>query len=179
MVRVSRSMHEKPVRADEWLVPVLFVFAAALSACTIRRAVAPHDEGLMLQAAARVADGQWPYRDFWINYGPAQPLVLGALWKVLGPSLLAWRVMRVALDACVAVLVYALARRGAPVWLGGLCAARAAGGGAAAAGRARWPGRPGPGPTRRRSRSCSGRCSPRRGARGWPARCAGSPRCFA
>ena len=67
---------------------------AALSAFTILREVGPHDEGLMLQAAARVAGGQWPYRDFWFNYGPGQPLVLAALWKAFGPSLLAWRVLR-------------------------------------------------------------------------------------
>src|SRR5437016_3498016 len=33
----------------------------------------------MLQAAARMAGGQWPYRDFWWNYGPGQPPVAGAL----------------------------------------------------------------------------------------------------
>ena len=31
----------------------------------------------MLQAAARIADGQVPYRDFWWFYPPGQPLLLG------------------------------------------------------------------------------------------------------
>ena len=96
---------------------LLFAGAAALSGLTILRDINPHDEGLVLQAAARVADGQLPYRDFWWNYGPAQPFALGGLHAVFGPSLLAWRVVRVLGDGLVAILAYALARRDAPEWL--------------------------------------------------------------
>jgi hypothetical protein len=99
-----------------WGTAALFAAAAALSAFTILREIGPHDEGLMLQAAARVAAGEWPYRDFWFNYGPGQPLVLAGLWKAFGPSLLVWRVLRVALDATVAVLASTLVRRHAPAW---------------------------------------------------------------
>src|SRR4051794_41586186 len=90
---------------------VLFAAAAALSGFTILREVGPHDEGLMLQAAARIADGRLPYRDFWWNYGPAQPYLLGAIWKAFGASLLDWRIVRILLDATVALLVWLLARR--------------------------------------------------------------------
>ena len=48
----------------------LLLAAAALSAFTITRGYQPHDEGLMLAWAHRIAAGEWPYRDFWINYGP-------------------------------------------------------------------------------------------------------------
>src|SRR4051812_30325073 len=118
---------------------LLFAAAAALSAFTILREIGPHDEGLMLQAAARMAGGQWPYRDFWFNYGPGQPLVLAALWKALGPSLLAWRVLRAVLDAIVAVLAWALVRRGAPAWLALLAWA-------AVAAAMAWPTGPGANP---------------------------------
>ena len=91
---------------------LLFLGAAALSALTVLHGLNPHDEGLMLQAASRIADGQLPYRDFWWNYGPGQPLLLGALQELFGPSLLTWRVLRVLLDAGVATLAFALARRG-------------------------------------------------------------------
>ena len=117
----------------------LFAAAAALSACTILREIAPHDEGLMLQAAARIAGGEWPYRDFWFNYGPGQPLLLGALWKAFGPSLLTWRIVRVALDATVSVLAYAIVRRAAPAWLALLAWA-------AVAAAMAWPSGPGPNP---------------------------------
>src|SRR5258708_3304174 len=88
--------------------------AAGLSGVTILRGISPHDEGLMLQAGARIASGGWPYRDFWMNYPPGQPLVLAALHGLFGPSLLAWRVLRTATDATVALLAYRLVRRRAP-----------------------------------------------------------------
>jgi hypothetical protein len=93
---------------------LLFGLGALLSGLTILEGINPHDEGIVLQAAARVADGQLPYRDFYANYGPGQYYVVGALDAVFGPSLLAWRVVRVALDALVGVLAYALVRRDAP-----------------------------------------------------------------
>lgn len=91
----------------------LTAVAAGLTGFTLRREIGPHDEGLMLQAAARLARGQQPYRDFRLNYQPGQPLVLSALHRAAGPSLMAWRVMRVGVDAAVSVLAYRLTRRAA------------------------------------------------------------------
>ena len=93
---------------------VLFLLAAALAAFTIVQGIAPHDEGLMLQAGARIASGQWPYRDFWTNYPPGEPLLLAVLHEIFGASLLAWRIVAVAVDAGVALLAYRLAQRRAP-----------------------------------------------------------------
>jgi hypothetical protein len=102
-------------RASALLPALLFVLGALLSAVTILWGINPHDEGLVLQAGARIAEGQLPYRDFYANYGPGQYFVAGGLDLVFGPSLLSWRVLRVALDATVGVLAYLLARRAAPV----------------------------------------------------------------
>jgi len=118
-----------------WPYPSLFAFAAVLSALTLTWGIGPHDEGLMLQAAARIADGQWPYRDFWFNYGPGQPLLLAPV----AHSLLAWRLIRVAIDAAVAVLAFALVRRTERLWLAALA-------GVAVAGAMAWPATPGPNP---------------------------------
>ena len=124
---------------DRLQTVILLVLAAVLSGFTILRGIAPHDEGLMLQAGSRIASGQWPYRDFWTNYPPGQPLVLGGLQEVFGASLLVWRVLRVALDAVVALLAFRLARRRVSeplallVWL-------------AAAGAMAFPTGPGPNP---------------------------------
>ncbi|HEU4979005.1 MAG TPA: glycosyltransferase family 39 protein, partial [Solirubrobacteraceae bacterium] len=98
---------------------LVLAVAAGLSASTILQGVGPHDEGLMLSWANRIAGGQWPYRDFWCNYAPGQPLVLAGLVKLFGPSLLSWRVLRSAIDAVTALLAYRLARRdaGEPVAL--------------------------------------------------------------
>lgn len=92
---------------------LLFVAGLAISAVTALEGVQPNDEGLMLQATARIADGQVPYRDFWWFYPPGQPYLLAGLWEAFGPSLLAWRVVRALANATVALLAYVLARRGA------------------------------------------------------------------
>jgi hypothetical protein len=106
----------------------LFVLGALMSGLTIRWGINPHDEGLMLQAGERIADGQLPYRDFYANYGPGQYFLIAGLDELFGPSLLAWRVLRVLLDATVGVLAYALARRDAsePLALGAWLAVAAA-----------------------------------------------------
>ncbi len=127
--------------SPDWiLTTVLLVLAGALSAITILRGIGPHDEGLMLQAGSRIANGQWPYRDFWTNYPPGQPLLLALLQVIFGPSLLAWRVLRVVTNAIVALLAFRLAyrRAGQPLallaWL-------------AVAGAMAFPTGPGPNPT--------------------------------
>ena len=96
------------------LVPVaLFVAGALLSGLTMLQGIQPNDEGLMLQAAERIAGGQVPYRDFWWFYPPGQPYLLAGLRELFGESLLPWRVVRVLADATVATLAYTLARRAA------------------------------------------------------------------
>src|SRR4051794_27527541 len=98
-------------RRSRWPVYAgLYLIAAVISAITVYKGVQPNDEGLMLQAARRIAQGQVPYSDFWWYYPPGQPYLLGGLWSIFGPSLLAWRVVRVLSDAAVAVLAYRLAR---------------------------------------------------------------------
>ena len=96
------------------MVVVLFLLGALMSSLAIRWGINPHDEGLMLQAGERIADGQLPYRDFYANYGPGQYFLIGGLDWLFGPSLMTWRIVRVLLDAGVAVLAYVLVRRDAP-----------------------------------------------------------------
>src|SRR4051794_18691665 len=133
--RDEKSVRRFPAVRALWPYPSLFAFAAVLSALTLTWGIGPHDEGLMLQAAARIADGQWPYRDFWFNYGPGQPLLLAPV----AHSLLAWRLIRVAIDAAVAVLAFALVRRTERLWLAALARV-------ALAGAVAWPATPGPNP---------------------------------
>ena len=105
-------------RSRVGLLGLLFAGALAISAFTLRRGGAEFDEGLVLQAAARIAGGQTPYADFAWPYGPAHPYLLGWSFDLLDPSLIGWRVLRSLVDAAVAVTVYVLARReGAPPWL--------------------------------------------------------------
>jgi hypothetical protein len=92
---------------------LLWLGAATVVLCgvTMLWEVSPHDEGLMLAWAGRIADGQAIYRDFWANYAPGQPFLLAGLIKLFGPSLLTWRILRLAIDVAVALLAYVLVRR--------------------------------------------------------------------
>jgi len=94
---------------------LVFLAASAITAMTLLEGIQPNDEGLMLQAAARIADGQVPYRDFWWYYPPGQPYLLATLWDVFGPSLVTWRIVRLFANAVVALLLYLLVRRRAGV----------------------------------------------------------------
>jgi hypothetical protein len=91
---------------------VLFGVGCGVAAIHLRSFLLLHDEGLVLQAAARIGAGDWPYRDFWWNYGPGQPLLLAALEPLTGgPSLLVWRLVWVVEVATTGLLVFVLVRR--------------------------------------------------------------------
>lgn len=90
---------------------LLMLAGLAISSLTVRAGIQLNDEGLMLQAASRIANGEVPYSDFWWYYPPGQPYLLAGLWKVFGPSLIEWRAVRVLADASVALLAWQLARR--------------------------------------------------------------------
>lgn len=89
---------------------LLWLGALLVSAVTLRRTLDPFDEGLLLQAAARITDGQWPYADFGWAYGPGGPLVNASVFALFDPTVLAWRIGRATTDATIAVLVWWLAR---------------------------------------------------------------------
>lgn len=110
------------------ILALLFAAGLLISGFTILRQIDPFDEGLTLQAARRVAEGQIPYRDFLWAYGPAHPYLLAGLFKLFGTSLLWWRIVRVLVDAAVGVAVFAVVARHAPrrvaavAWLTTACA---------------------------------------------------------
>ncbi|NLT06349.1 MAG: hypothetical protein GXY03_08560, partial [Solirubrobacterales bacterium] len=101
-----------PARSRIAVLALLYAGALAISAFTLRRGGAEFDEGIVLAAAARIADGQVPYADFAWPYGPGHGYLLGWSFDLFGPSLIGWRIVRSLADAAVAVAVFALARRG-------------------------------------------------------------------
>ncbi len=103
-------MSERPPLWRRWPGLLLWLAAALISGFTIWRGLEPFDEGFLLQAATRMADGQWPYGDFGWPYGPGQPLLVAAAFDAFEPSVLWWRLLRVAADASIAVIVWALVR---------------------------------------------------------------------
>lgn len=118
VARASALLAERRMRlpAARFTLPVaLFVAAAAISGFTILQHLDPYDEGQLLIAVRRIGEGHWPYADFVYPYGPGHPLLLAFAQQVLGPSLLWWRIVRVAADASVALLAFVIVRREAPL----------------------------------------------------------------
>ena len=107
---------------------MLLAAGALISGFTILRRIDPFDEGVVLEAARRVMQGQVPHRDFLWAYGPADPYLMAGLFKAFGVSLLDWRILRVVSDAASALAVFVLARRLAGTklallaWLAAACA---------------------------------------------------------
>ena len=115
-----------PIVRPRLLALALFLGAALISGFSIRRGIDPFDEGLMLSTVDRILRGQTPYQDFIWPYGPGQPYLLAGAAELLDRSLLWWRIVRVAADAGVALLVFTMLRGRVPLWLalaGWLCAA--------------------------------------------------------
>jgi 4-amino-4-deoxy-L-arabinose transferase-like glycosyltransferase len=105
----------------------LFLVGLLIGGFTIRRGIDPFDEGIALQAARRILEGQFPYRDFTWAYGPAEPYMLAALFKLFGVSLWQWRIVRSLADAGIALVCYLAVERRVPraaalaVWLTVAC----------------------------------------------------------
>ena len=66
------------------------------------------DEGITLTAAMRVAAGQMPHKDFYVNYGPAQFYSLAWLYKLFGESALIGRVFEAIIAALIVAAVFAI-----------------------------------------------------------------------
>ena len=113
----SASEGSRPAPRRSVLLVALLAGAALIAGFSMLSGIDPFDEGLMLQAARRIGAGQLPYRDFLWAYGPAEPYLLAGLFKLLGTSLLQWRIVLAAADAGVAVSACLLVRGRAPRWL--------------------------------------------------------------
>jgi hypothetical protein len=75
------------------LAPVgLAVFTLALLALCMDRWVNAYDEGIILEGAERLLAGALPHRDFCAIYGPAQFAAVAAIFKLVGPSIIAARI---------------------------------------------------------------------------------------
>jgi len=100
-------------RAAFVAVPVVHVVYGLLF---YDKALNTFDEGWMVYAAERIADGQVPYRDFFLHTTPASYYILAALYELFGPSLIVGRLAALVVTAVTALLLYVLARKTASKW---------------------------------------------------------------
>ncbi len=90
---------------------VLLVVTAGFFLLFANRGLTVHDEGYILDAAWRFAQGQVPYRDFWIIYPPGIVYVLGSLFKVFGPNILLGRFLMVLVGLIISYLLFKITRQ--------------------------------------------------------------------
>jgi 4-amino-4-deoxy-L-arabinose transferase-like glycosyltransferase len=74
------------------------------------------DEGIVLQGAQRVLEGQVPYRDFFSFYAPGHYYSLALLFKIFGSSLFVARLQLVLCAVLFSALTYLVARRTCARW---------------------------------------------------------------
>jgi hypothetical protein len=89
---------------------LLVAVAAAYFALGANLTLEWADEGNIVYASWRTAEGALPYRDFRHLYGPSLFFLHGSLFRVFGPDLAVVRVTVIALKACIAVLVFVSVR---------------------------------------------------------------------
>jgi len=69
------------------------------------------DEGIILQGAQRILNGEVPYRDFFSFFTPGSYYWMALLFKVFGDSILVARTALIVYGGLFSVLTYLLARR--------------------------------------------------------------------
>jgi hypothetical protein len=85
---------------------LLYLGAAAALLLTTSARVGTYDEGLVLTGALRVLHGEWPSRDFYANYGPAQFACVAGAFQLLGTSVLSARVWDALSQALLVPMVW-------------------------------------------------------------------------
>lgn len=105
------------------VLPIGVVVAVGL--LHLHQAGDPQDEGALLVYADRVIHGAVAQRDFLTFYGPGTSWLLGGLFLVTGPSIVAERLLWVGVAAAIVVILTRIARRWGP-WQGAVAGALAA-----------------------------------------------------
>src|SRR6266571_5453642 len=94
------------------VTPILvFLFSLAYLCVFLRYSSLEPDEGILLQGAQRILDGQIPYRAFFSFYTPGSFYLVAGLFKIFGDSFLVARTSLAVCGALCSVVTYLLARR--------------------------------------------------------------------
>jgi Dolichyl-phosphate-mannose-protein mannosyltransferase len=101
---------------DVFIASLVFVCSGAYLFLFYNYANLNGDEGIILQGAQRILDGQVLYRDFFSFYTPGSYYLTALLFKLFGSSILTARAGLVLCGAIFSTLTYVLARRVSSTW---------------------------------------------------------------
>jgi 4-amino-4-deoxy-L-arabinose transferase-like glycosyltransferase len=107
-----------PEQSSSERIIALLIFGAAFGyLCLFRNYTnLDCDEGIILQGAQRILDGQVLYRDFFSFYTPGSYYLLALLFKLFGSSMLVARTALCIYGGIFSVLTYLIARRVCERW---------------------------------------------------------------
>jgi 4-amino-4-deoxy-L-arabinose transferase-like glycosyltransferase len=101
----------------EWaIVVVVFALATGYSLLFRRSILSDRDEGIILQGAQRILEGQVLYRDFFSYFTPSSYYFVALLFRIFGDSMIVARTALAVYGGFFAVLTYLLARRVCARW---------------------------------------------------------------
>lgn len=81
-----------------------------------------YDDGISASAGTFLAHGLFPYRDFWLLYGPLSGYLVALASIAFGPSLMLLHVLGIAIAAAQAAAGFALLKRASPPLVAATCA---------------------------------------------------------
>lgn len=87
-----------------------FIIIVLLLANLHMRGILLHDEGLILNAAARVYSGEIPYKDFQFIYTPFSPFLLAIFFHIFGESIFTERLLAFFISLGNVLLIYKIAK---------------------------------------------------------------------
>ena len=96
---------------DGWIAALLFVVSLAYLCVFRRYSTIEPDEGIILQGAQRILNGEMPYRDFFTFLTPGSFYLQALLSKIFGDSFLVARTALAVSGGLSSVFAYLLARR--------------------------------------------------------------------
>jgi hypothetical protein len=103
-------------RPDRWIALAAFLLTCLYLSLFYNYTILNADEGIVLQGAQRILEGQVLYRDFFSFYTPGSYYWMALLFKIFGSSILVGRAALVVYGGLFSVLTYLLARRVCARW---------------------------------------------------------------
>jgi len=105
------------IAVERWIAAGLFVLSCAYLLAFRRYVTMDPDEGIVLQGAERILNGEILYRDFFSFFTPGSYCWQAALLKLFGNSLIVARTALVLYGGLFTVFTYFIARRTSPRWI--------------------------------------------------------------
>jgi 4-amino-4-deoxy-L-arabinose transferase-like glycosyltransferase len=112
--RREPTLKKTPLQTWSYLPHVFALLAIAAALAHFRTQIDSNDEGIATMGAWRILTGQVPYRDFFAIETPLSFYLVAPLYKLLGPSFEAGRIVTQLLGIALVVSVFRLARRWIP-----------------------------------------------------------------